>query len=54
MQWWFYAHETRQKTIKNALFHARLLILPEKMYFSLKWFCAAIRRYKKIENDQKI
>jgi hypothetical protein len=30
-----YAHETRQKTIKNALFLARLLILPEKMYFSL-------------------
>jgi hypothetical protein len=36
MQWWFYAHETRQKTIKNALFYARLLILPEKMNFSLK------------------
>jgi hypothetical protein len=33
MQRWFYAHETRQKTIKNALFHARLLILPENMYF---------------------
>jgi len=36
MQWWFYAHETRQKTIKNALFHARLLILPQNNTFSLK------------------
>jgi hypothetical protein len=36
MQWWFYAHETRQKTIKNALFHAHLFILPEKNVFFIK------------------
>jgi len=40
MQWWFYAHETIQKTIKNALFHARFLILPEKIVFFINiWLC---------------
>jgi hypothetical protein len=48
MQWWFYAHETRQKTIKNALFRARLLILIENNIFFIKMVLDCHQEVKEI------